>query len=147
MIIPFCYLDSCTEEDNTQKKPKLSSKHAPSIDLSTLYSSIANDMKKRKSSLSKVDTNSDNEYENDTGIQMDPLKVDVQPDTEGDETAECPSSLIEPETQFAKAIIEGDIDGVLGYLKTIPSERILMPMQFDVQKLQGLSNGKSEKCL
>ena len=93
-----------------------------------------------------MDTNSDNEYENDTGIRIDPLKVDVQPETEGHETAECPSRFIEPETQFAKAIIEGDIDGVLGYLKTIPSERILMPLQFDIQKLQGVSNGKNGKC-
>ena len=58
------------------------------------------------------------------------------------ETIILTSTASDPETLFAKSIVEGDQEGVHGYLKTIRSPVAVATVPLSTQNLNFVGNGK-----
>ena len=109
------------------------------MDLSTLYSSIANDFKRKKSTakVSKCGSNDNNECQDElakvTGLSH-----------EKDEKSATSHYTLDPESLFAKAIMEGDVAGVRKYLETVRSAETIATMQLKPQNVDSIDNGKRQ---
>ena len=130
-------LDTCIDDSNTNKQAKTSS---TAKDLATLYSSIANDFKRKKSTNKPDISVSINGNDND-GSGVDGLKVDAISEGNDDNGAPTPKT-ISPEALFAKAIIDGDQDGVRSFLETVESAETVATMQLNTQNINS-TNGKT----
>ncbi len=104
-----------------------------------MYSSIANDFKRKKSTtkLSTGVSNDNNESQVErskvTGISHE---KDDNPDTS--------NNALDPESLFAKAIIDGDVDGVRTYLETVRSAETVATMKLKNQYVDCIDNGKRQ---
>ena len=72
---------------------------------------------------------------------MDTSKTAVLSETDSVKNVEH-SPTIDSETLFAKAIVEGDKDGVRGFLDTLRSAEMLTSMQLNIQNLHSICRGK-----
>ena len=106
-------------------------------DFAALYSSIANDFR-RKKSLSKPASDgpgNDNSSNDGTVVDINSSK----PNDQNGSKIEPPT--LDPESLFAQAIVEGDLDGVQGYLESVKSAKNIATMQLNTQYLKYSSKG------
>ena len=88
-------------------------------DFASLYSSIANDFR-RKKSLSKPaseEPGNDNSSNDEAVVDANASK----PNDQNGSKIEPPT--LDPESLFAQAIVDGDLDGVQGYLESVESAK------------------------
>ena len=124
-------LDECSP--NKEAKTSSATK-----DFAALYSSIANDFR-RKKSLSKPATDGPS---NDTS-STDEAVVDTNSSKPNDQNgSKIEPPTLDPESLFAQAIVEGDLDGVQGYLESVESSKNIATMQLNTQYLKYSSKGK-----
>ena len=64
------------------------------------------------------------------------------PSEENVETIVLTSTTTDPETIFAKSIVEGDQDGVQAYLKTIRSPENVVTMPLSTQNIDYIYGGR-----
>ena len=125
-------LDEC----NHNKDSKTSS---ATKDFASLYSSIANDFR-RKKSLSKLTTDGPgNDTSSNEGDNID--ANGSKPNDENESKDETPT--LDPESLFAQAIVDGDVDGVQGYLESVESAKNIATMQLNTQYLKYSSKGNA----
>ena len=78
---------------------------------------------------------------NDGGETFEVPSKEEPPSEEKVETIVLTSTTTDPETLFAKSIVEGDQEGVQGYLKTIRSPVAIATMRLSCQNLNISPNG------
>ena len=129
------FLDDRVEKD--QYSPNQPKTPSSIKDFSALYTSIANDFK-RKKSVPKPDESGAN---GDSDSRRDSLKENL-PSEENVETIVLTSTTTDPETIFAKSIVEGDQDGVQAYLKTMRSPENVVTMPLSTQNIDHICGGR-----
>ena len=128
-------LDDRVEKD--QYSPNQPKTPSSIKDFSALYTSIANDFK-RKKSVPKPDESGIN---GDSDSRRDSLKENLQSE-ENVETIVLTSTTTDPEIVFAKSIVEGDQHGVQAYLKTIRSPENVVTMPLSTQNIDYIYGGR-----
>ena len=104
-----------------------------------MYSSIANDFK-RKKSTTKLSTGVS--VENNKS-QVECSKI-IEVSHGKDDKPATSHNTLDPESLFAKAIIDGDVDGVRKYLETVRSAETVATMQLKHQNVDCIDNGKQQ---
>ena len=104
-----------------------------------MYSSIANDFK-RKKSTTKLTTGVSIEN-NESQVECSKL---TELSHEKDDKLATSYNALDSESLFAKAIIDGDVDCVRKYLETVRSAETVATMQLKHQNVDCIGNGKRQ---
>ena len=124
-------LDECSP--NKESKTSSTTK-----DFASLYSSIANDFRRKKSLSKPASEIPGNDTSSNDGVVVDANSS--KPNDQNGSKIEPPT--LDPESLFAQAIVEGDLDGVQGYLESVESAKNIATMQLNTQHLKYSSKGK-----
>ena len=125
-------LDEC----NHNKDSKTSS---ATKDFASLYSSIANDFRRKKSLSKPASDGPGNDTTSNDGGAID--ESCSKPNYENESKDETPS--LDPESLFAQAIVDGDLGAVQGYLESVESAKNIATMQLNTQYLKYSSKGNA----
>ena len=123
-------LDECNH--NKDSKTSFATK-----DFASLYSSIANDFRRKKSLSKPASDGPGNDTSSNDGAVIDANTSKSNYENESKDE----SPTLDPESLFAQAIVDGDLDGIQGYLESVESAKNIATMQLNTQCLKYSSKG------